>query len=259
MPTRVLRRTPESEKAAIYGYKDLLRDSIALLGRRATASVERMTSGRMENEELLDMALAGVGAGTKIARGLGKGKFPFSLKTTDLPYWDGVLKKPAYYKKAVGLRRSIEFMSPEQYFQRLAKSSVGVSSKTQRAILDKGLIEKYAKEMRKGAKFPMPGLEYRPKALAQEGRHRMVAAEALGIDRVPVLVMKATPEQKLMERFSKEGLRYDAFTEPLPGYGYHQWTFYGEGPLKGATFGTKTTELGEMEAKVTDMMRKFSK
>ncbi len=63
----------------------------------------------------------------------------------------------------------------------------------------------------------------------------------------------------LMKRFSREGLRYDAFTEPLPGYGYHQWTLYGEGPAKGATFGTKTTELGEMEVKISELMRKFRK
>lgn len=63
----------------------------------------------------------------------------------------------------------------------------------------------------------------------------------------------------LLKRFSREGLRYDAFTEPLPGYGYHQWTLYGEGPAKGATFGTKTTELAEMEEKIADLMRKFRK
>lgn len=63
----------------------------------------------------------------------------------------------------------------------------------------------------------------------------------------------------LMKMFSKQGLKYDAFTEPLPGYGYHQWTLYGEGPAKGATFGTKTTDLAEMEGKIADLMRKFSK
>jgi hypothetical protein len=63
----------------------------------------------------------------------------------------------------------------------------------------------------------------------------------------------------LVKRFSREGLKYDAFTEPLPGYGYHQWTLYGEGPTKGATFGTKTTELGEMEKKIAELLGKFKK
>ncbi len=258
MPTRVFRRTPASEKAAMYGYKDLLKDSISLLQEKASANVARMTGGGMSSEELREMALAGVGAGTKIARGLGKGKFPFSLKTTDIPFWDSVLKKPAYHKKVKGIERNIEFMSPKQYFHKLTKGAIGISSKTQREVLSKELIEKYTKEMRTGAKFPMPALLHKG-GFAQEGRHRMVAAERLGIDRVPVLVMKATPEQKLMERFSKEGLHYDAFVEPMPGYKYHQWTLYGEGPAKGATFGTKGIELGEMEGKISELIRKFSK
>lgn len=62
----------------------------------------------------------------------------------------------------------------------------------------------------------------------------------------------------LVKRFSREGLRYDAFTEPLPGYGYHQWTLYGEGPAKGATFGTKTTSTEEMTEKISELIRKFS-
>jgi hypothetical protein len=138
MPTRVFRRTPESERAAMYGYKDLLKDSISLLKEKATANVERFLAGEVGSEELMEMGLAGVG---------------------------GVME----FSKA-------------------------------------------------------------PKAV-----------------------------QGLMKLFKKQGLKYDAFTEPLPGMGYHQWTLYGEGPAKGATFGTKTTELGEMEGKIADLMRKFQK
>ena len=257
---RVFRRTPTSEKAAIYGYKDLLKDSLSLLRRRAGANVERMLAGGMSGEEMAEIGLAGVGAGTKIARGLGKGKFPFSLKTTDIPFWDAILKKPRYHKEAKGIEREIRFMSPREYFG-LVEKKTSFSRDLEggfEKFADPEIVTKYVKQMERGAKFPMPALQYKG-GFAQEGRHRMLAAEKLGIDRVPVLVMKSTPEQKLMERFSKEGLRYDAFTEPLPGYGYHQWTLYGEGPAKGATFGTKTTELREMEEKIADLMRKFSR
>lgn len=58
---RVFRRTPTSEKAAIYGYKDLLKDSLALLKRKAGANVKRMTSGGMSEGELLEMATAPAG------------------------------------------------------------------------------------------------------------------------------------------------------------------------------------------------------
>jgi hypothetical protein len=136
---RVFRRTPSSEKAAIYGYKDLLRDSIRYIGKKASANVARMTSGGMSEGEVLELAMSGVGGG--------------------------------------------------------------------------------------------------------------------------VAKLSKTPEatRGLMRKFMREGLHYDAFTEPLPGYGYHQWTLYGEGPAKGATFGTKTTSMKEMEGKIADLMRKFAK
>ena len=67
MPTRVFRRTPTSERAAIYDYKDLLKDSISLLRRRATENVERMTSGGMSDEELLEIGLAPAGGMLKVA------------------------------------------------------------------------------------------------------------------------------------------------------------------------------------------------
>jgi hypothetical protein len=67
MPTRVFRRTPASEKAAMYGYKDLLKDSLLLLQEKATANVERMTSGGLSDEELLEIGLAPAGGMLKVA------------------------------------------------------------------------------------------------------------------------------------------------------------------------------------------------
>lgn len=90
--------------------------------------------------------------------------------------------------------------------------------------------------------------------------------EALREVAINALMMLASPEatalrlspKLLMKRFKNLGLKYDAFAEPLPGYGYHQWTLYGEGPAKGATFGTKTTELSEMEGKLAELLKRFS-
>ena len=79
-----------------------------------------------------------------------------------------------------------------------------------------------------------------------------------------VVKLTKTPQvvKGLMKQFAKEGLHYDAYVNPLPDrpdLAYHQWTFYGEGPLKKATFATKTTDVGEMEGKISELMRKFSK
>ena len=68
---RVFRRTPESEKAAIYGYKDLLKDSISLSRENAGKDVKRMTSGGMSDEEVLDLATAPLGGMLKVV-GTGK-------------------------------------------------------------------------------------------------------------------------------------------------------------------------------------------
>ena len=67
MPTRVFRRTPESEEAASYGYRDFLKDSISLFQEKATANVARMTSGGMSSEELQEIATAPMGGMLKVA------------------------------------------------------------------------------------------------------------------------------------------------------------------------------------------------
>ena len=140
MPTRTFRRTPGTEEAVGYGYRDFLQDIVGKVVADTTAGFRDPTS--LSKEELLDLAMSGVGGG------------------------------------------------------------IAKLTKTPRAA------------------------------------------------------------RSLMKLFQKQGLRYDAFAEPIPGspqFNYHQWTFYGEGPLKRATFGTKTTDLAEMKEKVADMMRKFSK
>lgn len=264
---QVFRRTPETEEAASYGYTDLLKDMLRQTSEGRAAQSDRLLRGELTDEDMIDFLFAGVGAGTKIARGLGKGKFPFSLKASDIKGWTEVFKRPAAAKKR-GASARIEFMSPREYFEKIQKGE-GKRWPVEDYIDDTESfrILQYARDMEKGAKFPLPGMEFQGKIYAgQEGRHRVLAARKLGIDRIPVLVVKSagrkTAQEKLMERFSKEGLRYDAFTEPIPGspqFNYHQWTLYGEGPAKGATFGTKGTGLEEMEGKIADLMRKFSK
>ncbi len=138
---RIMRRTPATEEAMDYGYRNFLQDAIGKVREGASRNVERFLTGEVGNEEMLGMALAGVG---------------------------GTVKMSGASKAVRGLLKS----------------------------------------------------------------------------------------------FQKQGLKYDALAEPIPGspqYNYHQWTLYGEGPAKGATFGTKTTESGEMTEKIAELMKRFSK
>jgi len=209
---RIMRRTPESEEAASYGYGDFLKEIIGKAARDTYEGFTRRGEGPISlgEKEMLEMGLAGVGAGTKIARGLGKGKFPFSLKTTDVPLWDAILKKPGYHKKEKGITRNIEFMSPEEYFNKLQKGR-GLGYDREMQLIDEELVTKYAQEMREGAKFPMPGLEYKGGKFEQEGRHRALAAEMLGIDRIPVLTVKSGTRTGLP---SLRNLEETAFRKP---------------------------------------------
>ena len=68
---RVMRRTPATEEATAYGYGSLLRDIVGKISRGATREVARMTSRKLSNEELVEMALAPAGGMLKVA-GVGK-------------------------------------------------------------------------------------------------------------------------------------------------------------------------------------------
>ncbi len=84
---RIVRRSPESEKGAIYGYGDLLKDIMRKISKGATREVERVTGGGLSNEELLEMATAGGGM-LKVA-GVGK------LSA-------GLLKRMGEFKRVIG-------------------------------------------------------------------------------------------------------------------------------------------------------------
>lgn len=338
---RIMRRTPESEEAAGYGYKGLLRDIIEKISTGATKEVARMTGGGLSKEELLEMALAPAGGMLKVA-GTGKllagllsyhrpavvmGRGPVYKKTLSafkeallVPEKEyGRIKDIKWSKlrgRALGTRGEYD---PRESVIRLLRTGPGkgtvwheftharqwapekgeeAATETLRMLNQRlaargGLsgwsdfyhnispIEKHARNvamtMTTGSKPSEFSRVYKgllESALlgAEEGLTSREIKEVWGLflkkqargigGRVgDIAKLSKTPKEakSLMKTFSKEGLKYDAFTEPLPGHGYYQWTLYGEGPTKGATFGTKTTDIGEMQEKITELMRKFSK
>jgi len=62
----VMRRTPQSEEASAYGYRDLLKEIIGRTISETTAGFKRPTD--FSDEEIMQMAFAGVGGGTKILK-----------------------------------------------------------------------------------------------------------------------------------------------------------------------------------------------
>ena len=116
--------------------------------------------------------------------------------TTDpvTPNQIDMLKDPEYMAKKKGMVGEIVWMSPQEYIERCEQGFKSTGSKgLVRQGRDPKLIKQYAQEMQKGDKFPMLELDYRG-GFAQEGLHRAMAAELLGVRKVPVFVTKESPE-----------------------------------------------------------------
>ena len=98
---------------------------------------------------------------------------PFDTTRTDMPLFDNLLDDPSYFIKHKEMRHTIDYMSPAEYFQILRN----FWGENPLHGVNYNLVRDYAEAMKRGAKFPMPTLEYsRTGYISQEGRHRMEAA-----------------------------------------------------------------------------------
>ena len=118
---------------------------------------------------------------------------PFSLEPVTPNQMD-MMKDPEYMSKKKGMVGKIQWMSPEQYIRacKLGFKSIGEPGEVERGRSPE-LIQSYAHDMKKGDKFPMLELDYRG-GFGQEGLHRAMAAQAAGVDKVPVFVTTESPE-----------------------------------------------------------------
>lgn len=118
---------------------------------------------------------------------------PFSTDPVTPNQMD-MMKDPEYMAKKKGMIGSIEWMSPREYID---KCKAGFKSIGERGEVERGrdpkLIKQYAQDMKKGDKFPMLSLDYRG-GFGQEGLHRAMAAEMIGVEKVPVFVTRESPE-----------------------------------------------------------------
>jgi len=116
----------------------------------------------------------------------------FDKTDTDMPFYNSLLKNPEYAEKNKGLKVSVKMMSPEQYLEDVSKMQ-GITSAEQVSFIDDKLIDKYVDIMKQGVKMPMLVIDEASKL--QEGRHRAIVAQKLGIKEIPVLIVeKAQPK-----------------------------------------------------------------
>lgn len=111
---------------------------------------------------------------------------PFRTDTTDLPFYDDMMKNPEYFARKKGLEYEIVWMSPAKYIKLAA-----AGFETTIEQLYKTRDTRHVEKMQNGVKFPMPILSYRD-VFGQEGLHRAMAAEKIGISKIPVMIVTQT-------------------------------------------------------------------
>ena len=110
----------------------------------------------------------------------------FDRTDTDTATFNQLLKNPEYFKREKCLIGEIKEISPDEYLRTSAERK-GISLASDLAIVSKSTVNKYAKQMKQGAKFPMPWFDEHGQ---QEGRHRALAAKKIGLEKIPVLFVK---------------------------------------------------------------------
>ena len=104
-------------------------------------------------------------------------------------YRQDYLLNPEYAKQKGYNEVYIAEMTPDEYMHACAKYIFQSPIEDAYAgIENPENTHKYAKMMKDGTKFNMPYIDI--KNMAQEGRHRALAAKELGINKIPVLILK---------------------------------------------------------------------
>lgn len=123
----------------------------------------------------------------------------FKDSETGMPTYDDMMANPDYFARAKRRKGGIVMMGPDEYIQRAAKGfqkfDPDSSIESVVAGRDSALIDRYAKEMQAGDKFPTIMLDYSI-GFGQEGLHRALAAKKLGIEEIPVMIVSMTRKKE---------------------------------------------------------------
>lgn len=121
----------------------------------------------------------------------------FDLTTTDMPFYDGLLKNPEYYNKNKEMTGFVVEMHPVEYIDLCAQGFWKTEPSARKQFNHISLFKADMMKMRdngmvyrkwENAKLPMPVLEFGPNYFTQEGLHRALAADKQGIKSIPVVI-----------------------------------------------------------------------
>jgi hypothetical protein len=91
-------------------------------------------------------------------------------------------------RKELNIESELVEMTPKEFIQ---KTMPGATISYIETYIDKNLAREYSIKMKQGEKFPTPYLIYCLNDIIHEGRHRAYAAKTLGIEKIPVIIIKS--------------------------------------------------------------------
>ena len=135
----------------------------------------------------------------------------WALNDTGTFYYNQFFSDPEYMRRSKGVIGQVVTMTPAEYFRYAALSHIrqlgkhSPKDKLEReynSILP-GNVKKLASQMEAGSSFEIPFIDLSNRGKNQEGRHRVLAAASLGVDSVPVLIIRDVKESRLPNPFKK--------------------------------------------------------
>lgn len=116
-------------------------------------------------------------------------------------------RMPLYSILNKGKTATLEYIKPDQYIYNVARG-FGLTYQDALAPVDNDRVKKYAEDMKRGDKFPVPF--YVNNKSSQEGRHRAMAAKQLGCEVIPVIkLQELTPQQVKAKAMIHKGESFD--------------------------------------------------
>lgn len=111
----------------------------------------------------------------------------FDISTTDILFYDKLLRNGKGLERGnIEVVANIEYMTPDEYFNHCANLNNGTVDEEYDYISENNMQE--LSNVIKVEKLPIGFLNMVNKT--QEGRHRALLAKRLGIELIPVLVVK---------------------------------------------------------------------
>jgi hypothetical protein len=131
----------------------------------------------------------------------------FNNKKTGIPHYDGVLNEGGgvgYHYWEKGLQGRVEYMSPDEYLQRVRdgfnKKRKGRPEPAQDTFMNAESQQKIKDGIQRGEKIDMPMLDYTAGDFSQEGRNRATVAKEMGVKKMPVFIIESVAREQKEQR-----------------------------------------------------------